>query len=198
MRPASSSYIGEIGSSAPGGFMRSIFSLPLMALVAVVAGCGSTAREQAAPSSPQRDLTLVSQTAQVEIASPVELRQVRAARRPPARRSSPLEPRVELPAVAAPFVALGTGSAPVLAAPERVAQPAGTASTSDNSRELPPGKTVTVIPASSGPSIDPDRTDELPVAQGRTMVARGGGGACRGRGRGPGIGIAGAPRPDFR
>jgi hypothetical protein len=178
--------------------MRTIVLLPLTALVAVAAGCGSGAREPAARALPQRDLTLVTQTAQVEVASPVELQQLRTHRRtvrpsqPAARpalvrRSGPLQPRV----------VLATLAAPVVAAAEPVAQPASPASNSINDRELLPGKTVTVIPASSGPSIDPDRTDELPAAQGRTMVARGGG-TCRGRGRGPGIGIAGAPRPDFR
>jgi len=178
--------------------MRPLFLLPLTALVAVVGGCGSEVRDQAAPSVPQRDLTLVPQTAQVEIASPVETQQPqRAARLARAPRSSPLEPKPELAAVAAPLAALGAGSVPVLAAPEPLAQPVTMASTSDNDRELLPGKTVTVIPASSGPSPGSDSADEPPAARGRTMVVRGGG-TCRGGGRGPGIGIAGAPRPDFR
>lgn len=172
--------------------MRTVFLLPLTALVAVAAGCGSEAREQRR-SVPERDLTLVTQTAYVEIASPVETQQVRRA---PARRSS-REPKVRLADFTAPLAALGAGSAPVLAAPEPVTQPASTASTSDNGRELLPGKTVTLIPASSGPSTGSDRTDDLPAARGRPMVS-GGGGKCGGRGRGPGIGIAGAPRPDFR
>ena len=166
--------------------MRTVLLLPIAAVVAVVAGCGSEAREGGARSLPQRDLTLVTQTAHVEIASPVETRQLRiqhrtvrpsqlAARPAPARRSRPLQPKVVLAAVTAPLAA----------------------STSANDRELLPGKTVTVIPASSGPSTGSDRAGELPPAEGRTMVARGGG-TCRGRGRGPGIGIAAAPRPDFR
>jgi hypothetical protein len=163
--------------------MRTISLLPLTALVAVAAGCGSEAREQAARSVPKRDLTLVSYTSEVKIASPVETQQLRtrAARPAPARRSSSLEPTI----------------APVLAASEPVAQPAATAPTPDNDRELLPGKTVTVIPASSGPSTGADRTDDFPGARGRTIVT-GGGGTCRGRGRRPGIGIATAPRPDFR
>jgi hypothetical protein len=166
--------------------MRTVFLLPIAAVVAVVAGCGSEAREQRAGSLPQRDLTLVTQTAQVEIASPVELQQVRIHRRTirQAPRSS-REPKIILAAV--------TASTPVLAVPEPVA-PATTAATPANDRELLPGKTVTVIPASSGPSAGSDRADELPP-EGRTMVARGGG-TCRGGGRGPGT--AAAPRPDFR
>ena len=173
--------------------MRAKFLFPLTALVAVAAGCGSVGSEQAARSVPQRDLTLVPQTAAVEIASPVETHQLRVQQR--TVRHSQLAAR--LVAVAVPLAALGAGSAPVLPVPEPVAQPASTAATPANDRELLPGKTVTVIPVSNTPSTGSDGPDELPAARGRTMVAHGGGG-CRGRGRGPGIGIANAPRPDFR
>jgi len=174
--------------------MRTMLLLPLTALVAVVAGCGSEAKEQAARSLPQRDLTLATQTAQVEIASPVEMQQPpRSARRARAPRSRPLEPRVKLADLWTP--------PPLPVPPQPVAQPVSTSPTPEegaspnNDRELLPGKTVTVIPASTGPSTGPDTADEPPPARGRTMVA-GGGGTCRGRGRGPGIGAA--PRPDFR
>jgi hypothetical protein len=172
--------------------MRTIFLFPLTALVAVAAGCGSAGREQATRSVPQRDLTLVRQTPAVEIASPVETHQLRVQHQTvrPAFNSRPLEPKVSFASVTAP--------APVLAVPEPVAQPVSTAAASANDRELLPGKTVTVIPASNTPSTGSDGTDELPATRGRTMVARGGGGTCRGRGRGPGIGMAPAPRPDFR
>jgi hypothetical protein len=174
--------------------MRTIFLAPLTALAAVVAGCGSEASEPAARSAAQRDLTLMTQTAQVEIASPVETQEARpAARLAPARRSRPREPKIVLAAVAAPVpVTAEPVARPASASliPEERASPA-------SDRELLPGKTVTVIPASSGPSAGPDQTDDYPTARGRTMV-RGGGGTCRGRGRGPGIGIAAAPRPDFR
>lgn len=169
--------------------MRSSFLFPLTALVVIVAGCSSKVREQATGSLPQRDLTLVPQTSAVEIASPVEIQRVRIQHRT-ARRSIPLEPKVRLAAVWSPTS--------VSAAPQPIAQPANTEATPANDRELLPGKTITVIPVSSGPSAGTDKTDELPAARGRTMVARGGGGTCRGRGRGPGIGMAPAPRPDFR
>jgi hypothetical protein len=64
-------------------------------------------------------------------------------------------------------------------------------------RELPPGKTVTVIPTSSGPSVAAEPGDEFPSIRTGTLGGHGGG-RCPPRGRGPGIGIAGAPRPDFR
>ena len=173
--------------------MRTIVLVPLTALVAVIAGCGSKERNQAARAVPDRDLTLVTQTPEVKIASPVETRQLRMA---PARRSSPLEPKVVLAAAAAPLAALGAGSAPVLVPAEPAARPVGTEATPANDRELLPGKTVTLIPASTGPSTGSDQAEEFPP-EGRTMVV-GRGGTCRGRGRGPGIGIAAVPRPDFR
>lgn len=186
--------------------MRTSSLLPLTALLAAVAGCGSEAGVQAVRSVPQRDLTLVTQTAEVKIASPVEMQQLRV-RQAATRRSPPaarpvsatrshraLEPSVA--AVAAPLATLAAGSAPVPAA-EPAAQPAATALTSDNPRELLPGTTVTIIPASTGPSPGSGTADEAPPERGGIMVVRGGG-TCRGRGRGPGIGIATAPRPDFR
>ena len=176
--------------------MRSITLLPLAALVAAAAGCRSEVREQGVRSVPQRDLTLVTQTAQVQVASPVEMQQLRiqprtrrpsqgAARLASASRFSH-EPKVIHAALAAPT------PIPAAAAAEPVADP-----TPASDRELSPGKTVTVIPASSGPSAGSGTADEAPPDRGRTMVARGGG-TCRGRGRGPGRGNAPVPRPDFR
>ena len=173
--------------------MRTTFLLPLSALVALVAGCESEGGERAAGSVPERDLTLVTHTSEVKFASSVETQKPQRTARPAqAPRSRRLAPTVKLAAVAEPLAALG---APVVAA-EPVAQPASTAATPDNDRELPPGKTITLIPASSGPSTSPDEAEEFPP-EGRTIVARGGD-TCRGRGRGPGIGIAAAPRPGFR
>ena len=180
--------------------MRTTILLPLTALVAVVAGCGSEVREQATGSVPERDLTLVTQTAQVEIASPVETQQLpiqnrtlRPSRLSRAPRSRPLAPKVRLADLWTPR--------PVPAASQPIAQPASTTATPEespvNDRELLPGKTVMLIPASSGPSPGPDKADELPEARGRPMVV-GGGGKCGGRGRGRGPGIGAAPRPDFR
>jgi hypothetical protein len=174
--------------------MRTILLLPLTALVAVVAGCGSEAREQAVGSVPERDLTLVTQAAQVEIASPVEMKRPQVQHqtvRPSRLARAPRSTRAAKVEVADVWVA-----APVLATPQPVAQPASTAST-PNDRELLPGKTVTLIPTSNGPSPGSERADELPAIRGRTMGAHGGG-TCRGGRRGPGIGIAAAPRPDFR
>jgi hypothetical protein len=165
--------------------MRNIVLLPLAALVALAVGCGSEVREQAGSSVPQRDLTLVSQTPQVEVASPLETGQLRAPRR-----------SVHHSQMAARLAPVAT--APSFAAPQPVAEPTPTSATPVNDRELLPGKTVTVIPVSSGPSTGTDKPDELPAERGHTMRAHGGGGTCRGGGRGPDIGMAPAPRPDFR
>lgn len=164
--------------------MRSTYLLQLTALAAIAAGCRSEVREELSGSAPERDLTLVTPTADLKIASLVERQQPRIERRQPRVRkpaarpaavphSTPIEPQVQLAAVAV--------SAPAPA----------------NDRELLPGKTVTLIPASSGPSAGPDDIAEIPTVHGRTMVGHGGGRCPRG-GRRPGIGIAGAPRPDFR
>jgi hypothetical protein len=192
MRSASSSYNGEAGIP-PGGFLRTIFLLPLTALVAVVAGCRSNVREQTAGSLPPRDLTLVAQTPGVAIASPVEMPQLRVERR--SRRPSQSVVRQASATYSSrdPKVIPAAEAVPAPVPP--VSEPTRTAPTPANDRELLPGKTVTLIPASSGPSAGSDRTAELPAARGHTIVARGGG-TCRGRGRGPGIG--GAPRPGFR
>jgi hypothetical protein len=165
--------------------MRNIILLPLAALVAVAAGCGSAVREQAGSSVPRRDLTLVTQGSQVEFASPLETRQLRT-------------PRgiVHHSQLAVRLASVPT-RAPVLAVPQPVVQPAPAPETPLNDRELLPGKTVTVIPVSIGPSAGTDKTDGLPEERGHTVIAHGGGGTCRGGGRGPGIGMP-APRPDFR
>lgn len=174
--------------------MRTAYLLPFTAMVAVVAGCGSQGTESAARSVPQRDLTLAAQTRAVDIASPVELQNLRTQARAvrPAQRTSrhpsPVAPKPAPVAVAAPAV---------VRASYPVAEPANPALEAANDRELLPGKTVTLIPASSGPSTTPEWTDEGPATGGRSLGVRGGG-KCPGRGRGPGIGIATAPRPDFR
>jgi hypothetical protein len=168
--------------------MRNISLLPLAALMAVAVGCGTEVKEPASSSVPQRDLTLINQTAQVEVASPLETQLLWT----PSRSVHRSRMAARLAPTAAP--------APVVAAPQPVAQPAPAvpAATPTSNRELLPGKTVTVIPVSSGPSIGTDKTAEFPGERGHTMRAHGGGGTCRGGGRGPDIGMAPAPRPDFR
>jgi hypothetical protein len=170
--------------------MRPILLLPL-AIIAL-AGCGTDEAKQTA-SLPARNLALPTQYNQVEIASPLELGrpEVRPVARPArrsARRSKPAAPRIE-PVATIPDEPVAVRAVPAIFVPS------SSPSIPASDRELPPGKTVTIIPASSGPSPNTDVADG-PAPGGHTMVH--GGGTCRpGRGRGP-IGIATAPRPDFR
>ena len=145
--------------------MRAVSLLPLAVAAVVLAGCAAetpSKRETATPgagesSIPERDLTLRSPaTPAVAVASPVELsrpapkvlptRRI-VSRRPAKPATVPAPVRAPAPAVEAPapapavaLTAVAAEAAPV----EEVAVGAG--------RELAPGKTVTVIPASSGPS----------------------------------------------
>jgi hypothetical protein len=172
--------------------MRTVFLLPLTAVVAAVTGCGSEGREEPVRSAVQRDLTLPARAPEVEIASPVELQQVLAhqgvgrlwpaPRRAGASRRSAVKSR--------PVAAVVPAAAPAVVVADTAAS---TASEPLNDRELPPGKTVTVIPASTGPSSATDPTDEFPTVRSGSIGVRGGG-RCPTRGR-PGIGIATRPRP---
>jgi hypothetical protein len=178
----------------------SLLSLTLTAAV-TLAGCAGEAptpsgREETAaraPVAPERDLTL--QTAPepaLEVASPVEL--ARAAPEPaqprPAGPQSLPNPRPEkTPAAPEPLepapilVPVARSEIRVGPTPEEEAVPGG--------RELAPGRTVTVIPAASGPSLEADEDDSwLPSERPRGIIGRGGG-TCRPR-RGVGsIGIGG-------
>lgn len=182
--------------------MRTLLLLPITAAVVVTVGCVSQGREPAAVSQPKRDLTLPAQVTEVAVASPVELQQVRTphrALRPSlrvTRSATARHPKPEAPKV---MTAVLASSPTVLPVPQPVSAPASTEAEPANDRELLPGKTVTVIPASSGPSSAPEpAAGEFPTRRGWGMGGGSGmgGGGCRGRG--PGIGIAGAPSPAFR
>jgi hypothetical protein len=171
--------------------MRPIVLLPLTVLLAVAAGCGSEAREHSARSVLKRDLTLVTGSVGVEVASPLETHQVLNQHRT-VHSSKPVARSSQAP-LATPTAKLADVwvPRPVATAPSPVVQPATPSASSENSRELLPGKTVTLIPASSGPSDETVRAGDLPEVRPPTMVVRGGGGA-------PGIGKPGSPAPDFR
>jgi len=181
--------------------MRIVMLLPL-ALAAVAAGGCRTASEgteQAALGVPQRDLTLQQTAApEVEVASPVELARVpseppttqrpRRAHRPaPARHPEANAPEVApatlppTPAPAQPVATALAASAPEAADPHALA----------------PGQSVTIIPASSGPTTPSDWTDQRPAGRERGVeVGAGGhGGRCKPRGTGmPGRGLPAAFR----
>jgi len=183
--------------------MRAVLLLPLALVAVVLAGCAESPSNQETASYgtgetvlPERDLTLQSPaTPVVDVASPVELSRPapkasptrRIASRRPAKPASALapvreaEPAVEAPAPAPPVAVAEVAAERVPV--EDVAVGAG--------RELAPGKTVTLIPVSSGPSYAPEADDSwLPEGPGRGLVV-GGGDTCRRRGGARGIGIAG-------
>jgi uncharacterized membrane protein YgcG len=171
-----------------------LFSLPLSILAA--AGCGSPPKEQAARSDLERDLNLVSRTHARAVTSPLELGEVRTqpgntvsfhrvVRHRPARHATT---RVAEAVRSAPT------ARPVIAdvpAPSPATQPAAAAPA--DSHELPPGKTVTAIPVSSGPSSSGDGrwSDDIPLMAGSGGSGMGGGGSGMGGG-GSGMGGGGS------
>jgi hypothetical protein len=169
--------------------MRIVFLLPLAAVVAA-SGCGSDRTKQPAPSVPVRDLTLqAAQSAQVEIASPVELRRTPAEPRT-SRESRRTRRHAHVFQPTTVPVALKTTTATPVPVLQPATEPVTVISEPANPHELPPGKTITVIPASSGPSSAPDPSDDAPEIRTRMGGSIGGGhgGTCRGGGGGSGMG----------
>jgi hypothetical protein len=145
-----------------------------------------------------RDLTLQNPaTPEVEVASPVEL--ARAAPEPkPTRRHARISPKPAAAPVPEPVAEAAPAAVPDTAVTVTKA-PAGPAPVEDvavgTGRELAPGKTVTVIPASTGgPSPVTEEPSWAPAEGGRGTIIEGGGGRggrCKPRGGVRGIGIAG-------
>jgi hypothetical protein len=73
---------------------------------------------------------------------------------------------------------------------EALADPAPLDDAASGGRELAPGRTVTIIPVSSGPSVEADEGDSWAPSEPSRGVLVGGGGTCRRRGGAGGIGIA--------
>lgn len=173
--------------------MRTPMLLSLALAAAAAGGCRTApqATEQASLGVPQRDLTLQQAAApDAEVASPVELGRTplqRPASHNPRRANRPAPaPQVE------PVQPGETGNAP--ATPEPAAAPAepepmavAAADTGPaDPHALPPGRTVTVIPATSGPATDEGWTDQRPSGRGRGISVGEGphGDGCRPGGRG--------------
>ena len=178
--------------------MRAAVLIPLALGTLALAGCGGdvtnlseTASRSAA--SLERDLTLsVPQVPATEVASPVELALPKPAPAPVRRHNPRPKPKPAPSAVALAKAAAEPTPEPVIVpvVSEALAEPATANEGSARGRELAPGKTVTVVPVSSGPSVEADGDDSwLPSERPRGMVAAGGG-TCRRRGGGGGIGIA--------
>jgi hypothetical protein len=171
--------------------MRSVFLFLSLSLV-VIAGCSSRVKEHVARSDLERDLTLVSQAPPTALASPIELGQIQT----PTSSRSTVSSRHRIRHRAAPRsivsaakpVPLAADAAPVLPVQATNTRPA-------DPHELAPGKTVSIIPVSSGPSISgTGGTDRFPTPR----YGTGGSGMGGGDRAGGGSGMGGdCPRPDF-
>ena len=170
--------------------MRALSLIPL-AFVVAVAGCGSEPEQTGRASGvPHRDLTLQEAPApDLAVASAVELPQPHPERprvqRPQRSPHSALAPSRNH---AAPDAAPATAAVAVPAvapAPAPAAAPPLVDEAADP-HALAPGRTITIIPASSGPSMGSDRGEnEMPSRAGRAIIMAGGhGDTCRGHGAG--------------
>src|SRR5690242_7969360 len=200
--------------------MRNVFLFSLPLIIIAAAGCGSPPKEPTTGSDLERDLALVSKTPETAVASALELGEVRVQPGKPGNnvslhrvvRSRPAHRATTNAAVAVRAAPIARPVVVDVAVPRPAAQPAAAAPA--DSHELLPGKTVTVIPVSSGPSTagDGSRPDDIPLMAGTGGSGMGGGGSgmggggsgmggggsgmgggCDGRGE-PGIGIASRPR----
>ena len=171
--------------------MRALPLIPL-AMVVLVAGCGSEPAERGrATGVPERDLTLQHAPApDLAVASALEVPRPRPERpmvhRPrrspdqalaPARKSAPPDAAATTEAAAAPTVAPAPAEA---AAPPIVDEAV-------DPHALAPGKTVMIVPVSSGPSTGSSRVDDdMPSRAGRAIIMMGGGhgDTCRPHGGG--------------
>ena len=162
--------------------MRSAFLFPLSLSLIVVAGCGSQVKEHVARSDLERDLTLVNQAPPTSVATPIELGQIQA----PTGSRSTVSSQHRIRHRAAPrstvsartAVQVAADAAPVLAVVQ------ATNTTPADPHELAPGKTVSIIPVSSGPSpSDGGGTDRFPAPRYGTGGSGMGGGDRAGGGQ---------------
>jgi hypothetical protein len=180
--------------------MRAAVLFPLAFVAVALTGCGGdgtnlSGREEtasrAAAAALERDLTLsVPQVPATEVASAIELSLPKPAPAPVHRHYPRPRPKPAPSAVAESAPAPTPEPVTVPAVSEALSEPATTDEVFAGGRELAPGRTVTVIPASSGPSVEADPGDSWLPSGGSRGVLVGGGGTCRRRGEGGGIGIA--------
>jgi len=184
--------------------MRALI-FPVAFTAAVLAGCAAesprssnqeTASRVVGTALPDRDLTLQTPAAPaVEVASPLELS--RAAPEPrPARRArispKPAPAPAPDPVPEAAPAAQAAAPVPATAVAEVLAEPAPVEDVAlGGGRELAPGRTVTIIPASNEPSFSAEDSSWVSVTAGRGAIIGGGGDRCRPRGGVRGIGIGG-------
>jgi hypothetical protein len=183
--------------------MRAGSLLSLTVIAAVATACGSEVasvperEETASRTAPpvERDLTRQASAAPaVEVASPVELS---LSSKPTSKRSQTTRPRPHPRPKPVPAAAAETHPEPVTAPAvavveaEPIAQPAAEADAASSGRELAPGETVTIIPASNEAAVEADEDDSWLQSERPRGILVGGGGTCRPRKGQRGIGIAG-------
>lgn len=177
--------------------------VPLALIAALLAACATesprlsdekTATDPTA--APARDLTLqAAATPEVEVASAVELsrpnppaprdtRPKASPKRAPAATPDPVPEATPVAEVAAVVAAMSVAEVPASPPPVEDAADVG-------GRELAPGKTVTIVPASSGPSAAPEAPEWVPERNRGIVFMGHPGDRCRPRGGVRGIGIAG-------
>ncbi|MBA3259674.1 MAG: hypothetical protein H0T68_09435 [Gemmatimonadales bacterium] len=159
--------------------------------VGLLAACGTEGSERIeAAGALKRDITLQSAAIPaVEVASAVEL-----GRAEPRQRRAPRPKRSPEPALTpTPQPAPEAAPTPELAvAPVRVAVAAAELpAPAPSGRELAPGQTVTVLPASAGPGNTGPSDLYLPGEPGRGMFKPGGGACPHPPRRGRPVGIVG-------
>jgi hypothetical protein len=167
--------------------MRSTTLLPLALLLAVGACSQGPEESGRASTVPTRDLTLERSPAPpAEVASPLELayprpEQPRVHRPRRERRAAPAPSPHVPPPDAAPVA--HPAPVPAIAPATPAVYRSSTRAAAADPRALAPGQTVTVIPASSGPSVGSDPVEAAPSRAGRAiLIGRGHGGTCQPRG----------------
>ena len=196
--------------------MRALSLIPF-AIAVVVAGCGSEPAEGGRASGvPQRDLTLQQAPApEMAVASALEAPRPRPerpmihrprrspdqalapARDPGSPEAAPNAEPVAVPTGAGAEGVVQRGAAEQQAVedrPDQAVAPAPAQAAAPpivdeavDPHALAPGKTVTIVPVSSGPSTGSGRADdEMPSRAGRAIIMMGGGhgDTCRGHGAG--------------
>ena len=161
--------------------MRTVLFLPLALVAAAATACADASHQtpQTPGRAPSRDLTLErAELPAAAVASPVELMRVpvraRATHRPQRTRRPSARPPSSRPESRAPTSA----GAPAPVAP--VAISAAEDVEAADPHALAPGRTITAIPASSGPASAPARTDEPSADDGGDTAIHAGrhGGRC--------------------
>ena len=177
--------------------MRSAFLFPLSLSLVVAAACSPKVKEHAARSDLERDLTLVGPARDTAVATSLELGQIRT----PADSRSTLSSRQRVRHRSARRSTVRAAKpVQVAAKPASKPTPAPTVvhpaiTTTADPHELPPGKTVTIIPVSRGPSIADVGGADGPLPP---IYGTGGSGMGGGERAGGGSGMGGdCPRPDF-